>query len=148
MVRAQSYISKSSQGTEGSQPDHYEPLHHFAVAGLSPALVTSGYLPNTKWDRIHWDIPLITMRLLIWVSAPLYVSSQHAYLSILGSCGAQWPCGIGKLFRYHELPEAANHLYDGSDPLYTLYNEKTDDLDKGLIESWLEHSRDLMVLVR
>jgi len=46
---------------------------------------------------------------------------------------------------YHE---GESDFYDGSYALYTLYNEKTDELHKPLIEGWLEHSRDLMVLVR
>lgn len=66
---------------------------------------------------------------LIWVSAPFSIISQRASQSILG---------------YHE---GESDFYDGSYALYTLYNEKTDELDKPLIEGWLEHSRDLMVLV-
>jgi hypothetical protein len=61
------------------------------------------------------------------------------------------PYGIGNLFRRFcssKRPEAESGIYDGSYALYTLYNEKTDGLDKGLVEGWLEHASDIMVLVR
>ena len=57
-------------------------------------------------------------------------------------------CFLVSPFRSCKRPEAASDFYDGSHALYTLYKEKTDELDKASIESWLEHSRDLMVLVR
>jgi len=42
----------------------------------------------------------------------------------------------------------SERLYDGSYDLYTMYNEKTEKIDKELVTSWSEHVRDLMVLVR
>ena len=38
-------------------------------------------------------------------------------------------------------------FFDGSYALYALYNEKTAEFDRELVNNWLEHVRDLMVLV-
>ena len=46
------------------------------------------------------------------------------------------------------LPEAANDFLDGSYALYNLYNEKSAESDRVLVNTWMEHGRDLMVLVR
>ena len=44
--------------------------------------------------------------------------------------------------------EAVCDFPDGSYALYSMYNEKTAVFDKVLIDHWLDHVRDLMVLVR
>ena len=46
------------------------------------------------------------------------------------------------------LPEAANDFLDGSYDLYNLYNEKSAEFDSVLVNTWMEHGRDLMILVR
>jgi hypothetical protein len=44
--------------------------------------------------------------------------------------------------------EAANDFCDGSYALYALYNERSSEHDRELVNTWSEHVRDLMVLVR
>ena len=46
------------------------------------------------------------------------------------------------------LSGTASDFFDGSYALYALYNENTTEFDRELINNWLEHVRDLMVLVR
>jgi len=75
-------------------------------------------------------------------------SSPNVLLSVSGCSGTRWPCGIGNLFPCCKRPKAASDFYDGSYDFYTMYNEKTDKIDKELVTSWSEHVRDLMVLVR
>jgi hypothetical protein len=47
-----------------------------------------------------------------------------------------------------QFTEVSSHFYDGCYALYAMYNEKTAEFDRELVNNWLEHSRDLMVLVR
>jgi hypothetical protein len=42
----------------------------------------------------------------------------------------------------------ADDFCDGSYALYALYNERSLEHDKELVDTWSEHVRDLMVLVR
>lgn len=47
-----------------------------------------------------------------------------------------------------QFSEVSSHFYDGCYALYAMYNEKTAEFDRELVNNWLEHSRDLMVLAR
>ena len=89
------------------------------------------------------------IRASIWVST-FSKSSPNVLLtsSIPGCSGVRWPCGIGNLFPCCKRPKPASDFYDGSYDLYTMYNEKSEKIDRELVSSWSEHVRDLMVLVR
>jgi hypothetical protein len=82
------------------------------------------------------------------VSAPFHsgTSAPNLLLADVHSgalSGTGWPRPCDGLFS-----EAANDFSDGSYALYSLYNEKSAELDRELVNTWSEHVRDLMVLVR
>ena len=65
-------------------------------------------------------------------------------MSVSGTSSAiEYPPQSGEL-----LPEAANDVLDGSYALYNLYNEKSAEFDGVLVNTLMEHGRDLMILVR
>jgi hypothetical protein len=47
-----------------------------------------------------------------------------------------------------EQPIPARNSFDGSNALFTLYNRKKAEFDRELVGNWIEHIRDLIVLVR
>ena len=77
-----------------------------------------------------------------WVSTLFFFGTRSQLPSYVHSLvGALGPGG-------NQLFETASKFSDPSYALYTLYNERSAELDRQLVSGWSEHVRDLMVLVR
>jgi hypothetical protein len=56
------------------------------------------------------------------------------------------PDDTGKALSVSEV--ASDPFHDPSYDLYTLYNEKTAEIDEPMIKTWMDNTQNLMVLVR
>jgi hypothetical protein len=86
-----------------------------------------------------------------WVSALFvrWLPTQGLRLASVHCSGSPDPSGLEDPLKSGEqVSVPGDDFSDGSYALYNLYNEKTAELDRELVNNWMEHVRDLMVLVR